>query len=88
MQMLSATDRSGSSDSSWNTQTMPCACASPGLRKRTACPSRRISPSVGATTPEMILISVLLPAPFSPITAWIEPAAQASEASDSATVEP
>ena len=74
MQMLSATVRSGMSESSWNTQAMPAASASRGPPKPTGRPSRNRSPASGLSTPAMILISVLLPAPFSPSTAWIEPA--------------
>ena len=78
MEMLSATLRSGSSDSSWNTQTMPRACACAGPSSRTAVPSTSTLPAVGCTTPETTLISVLLPAPFSPMIAWMEPARHAS----------
>ena len=77
MQMLSATDRSGISDSSWKMQTMPARLASIGEGKTTGRPSSCISPADGWTTPAMILISVLLPAPFSPSTAWIRPRSQA-----------
>ena len=44
-----------------------------GERDR-AAPSSSMRPSSGATTPAMILISVDLPAPFSPSTAWMRPA--------------
>ena len=43
-------------------------------RRRPRAPSSIIRPSSGATTPAMILISVDLPAPFSPSTAWTRPA--------------
>ena len=51
-----------------------------GVRRRRRCernrlaPSSSMRPSSGATTPAMILISVDLPAPFSPSTAWMRPA--------------
>ena len=75
--MLSATVRSGISDSSWKMQTMPARVASDGFAKATGRPARRSSPVSGARTPAMILISVDLPAPFSPRTAWIVPRRQA-----------
>ena len=47
MQMLSATVRSGISDSSWKTQTMPFAIASRGARKAASLPSISIRPEFG-----------------------------------------
>src|SRR5271154_2107673 len=52
---------------------IPAARASRVERKWTRSPSIRISPASPAWTPAMIFISVLLPAPFSPATPWIEP---------------
>src|ERR1700677_4213586 len=52
---------------------IPAARASRVERKWTSLPSIRISPTSPAWTPAMIFISVLLPAPFSPATPWIEP---------------
>ena len=73
MLMLSATERSGSTDSSWKTVTMPTALAACGVveRDRLAGEDDRC-PRRASTTPETILISVDFPAPFSPSTAWIE----------------
>ena len=76
-EMLSATVRSGISDSSWKMQTMPARVASAGSGEGDGRPARRISPVSGRRTPAMILISVDLPAPFSPSTAWIVPRRQA-----------
>src|SRR5262245_36782027 len=45
-------------------------------------------PASGRTAPARIFISVLLPAPFSPNTAWIEPRPRTSETSRSARVRP
>ena len=88
MEMLSATERSGSSDSSWKMQTMPAALAEAGSGKRTGLPSTDMVPSSGWTTPDMILISVDLPAPFSPSTAWIDPSAQEKSTPSSAVTPP
>src|SRR4051812_21135136 len=53
---------------------MPRACASCGWRRDTGWPSMRISPASGRWTPEIVLISVDLPAPFSPSSACTSPA--------------
>ena len=45
--MLSATVRSGISDSSWKMQTMPARAASAGFAKATGRPSRRMLAGVG-----------------------------------------
>src|SRR5262245_59902442 len=74
MLMLSATERSGISESSWKTQAIPAARASDGDAKVIGSPSSSIRPSSGGITPAMILIRVDLPAPFSPSTAWMRPA--------------
>src|SRR6478752_6541664 len=53
---------------------MPAARLSSGEAKCVALPSTRISPSLGRRSPARICMSVDLPAPFSPTTAWISPA--------------
>ena len=52
---------------------MPARSASRTLAKRVSIPSMRIVPQCSAWTPERILTSVDLPAPFSPIRAWTSP---------------
>ena len=54
-----------------------------GLRGDAGAPVDPDFAAVGATAPARILISVLLPAPFSPISASISPASRLSEASRS-----
>ena len=71
--MFSATVRSFAMLSSWWMTEMPLSMASLGPLNSVFCPSRRISPSVAVYTPERILISVDLPAPFSPIRACTSP---------------
>src|SRR6185295_4649911 len=56
---------------------MPTLRASAGEAKRTATPSTRTSPPSGWTAPARIFMSVDLPAPFSPTTAWTMPGAMA-----------
>ena len=69
-------------------QTMPTSFAACGVGNVTVRPSSAIVPSSGCTTPAMILISVDLPAPFSPSTAWIELRRQAKSTLDSARTPP
>ena len=69
-------------------QAMPSAWASAGLRSSTGSPSTAMSPASGRYRPVMILISVDLPAPFSPTRAWISPGRRSSETPRSAWVEP
>src|SRR5438046_3966146 len=52
---------------------MPEAMASFGLVNVTSRPSRRIRPSSGWYRPYRMFMSVVLPAPFSPSSAWISP---------------
>ena len=59
---------------SWYTVLMPARSASRGERGRTDWPSRRVLPASRSYTPVSTLMSVLLPAPFSPMSAWISPA--------------
>src|SRR3954466_5629719 len=48
----------------------------------------KISPRVGFTSPDSRLTSVVLPAPFGPITAWISPTVSSSDTSFTATRPP
>ena len=55
----------------------PWRCRAAALRAATSarpdCPRSVIVPEVSVTTPAMTLVSVDLPAPFSPTSAWISP---------------
>src|SRR5689334_8773158 len=64
---------------------MPWALESLTPPSTTGWPSMLISPSSGGCTPPRIFISVLLPAPFSPISASTSPARSESETPCSAT---
>ena len=88
IEILSATERSGISDSSWKMQTMPATAAAAGFGNARKVPSSRNSPASGGTTPAMILIKVDLPAPFSPRTAWILPRPQLKSTLSSARTPP
>src|SRR6266571_6562805 len=52
----------------------PRRCASPGSRMAVSLPSRRMLPASGRCAPASTLMSVLLPAPFSPSRARTSPA--------------
>src|SRR5665213_482741 len=80
-QRFSATERFSQNDSSWWTMPMPARSASRGFSKWTGRPSTKISPASGAWMPASILPSVLLPAPFSPHSAWQEPRAMSKPTS-------
>src|SRR5215204_3703870 len=58
----------------------PSAFATRGELLATVLPSIRSSPPSGSTAPVMILISVDLPAPFSPMSACTSPARSSSDA--------
>src|SRR5919112_5419894 len=58
----------------------PSSFATRGELLTTVRPSIRSSPPSGSTAPVMILISVDLPAPFSPMSACTSPARSSSEA--------
>src|SRR5450631_1199158 len=70
---FSATVNTGTSMKCWWTMPMPAAMASPGPAKVTGTSSTRISPASGLYIPYRTFIKVLLPAPFSPSSAWISP---------------
>ena len=72
--MFSETVSSGNSCGSWYTVAMPSAIASPVEWMLTGRPSNSIVPVSADSTPEMILIMVDLPAPFSPTSACTWPA--------------
>src|SRR5262249_41683443 len=86
--MFSAIDSAGTRRRSWGMVTMPAAMASWGLAKWHSLPSRRTTPRSGRWTPARMRISVDLPAPFSPTTAWISPNAASKSTPSSATVAP
>ena len=71
--MFSATVREGTSMKCWCTMPIPFAMAAFGEESTTFSPLITISPSSGCSRPKRIFISVDLPAPFSPISAWISP---------------
>jgi len=73
---FSATVSVGTSPSSCITMRTPCASASRREPGWNGAPPSSIVPRVGVTSPQTILESVLLPAPFSPVSASTSPASK------------
>ena len=63
---------------------MPAPTTSCGASASTELPANSMRPSAGSQKREMQLNTVDLPAPFGPISAWIEPSATSMEKSFSA----
>ena len=76
---FSETVMSGNTRTSWKVRTTPRAAMRNGGTPVMSHPSRRMRPSVGGRQPVTRLKSVVLPAPFGPITAEIEPCAIENE---------
>ncbi len=72
----------------WNVRPMPSAVIAWGGRSTTSTPSNRIDPDVGLYTPVSWLKNVVLPAPFGPISATMEPRAIVKSMSSVATSPP
>src|SRR5437879_2403832 len=85
---FSATLRTGTSMKCWWTMPMPRAIASAGPWIATGVPSIRISPSSGVTRPYRMFIRVVLPAPFSPRSAWISRSPSSRSIASFASVPP
>jgi hypothetical protein len=81
---FSATDSVGTRFTSWYTVLIPSRSASRGELGRIAAPSSVIVPASGACTPVSTLMSVLFPAPFSPMSACTSPRRSVSRASSRA----
>ena len=64
--MLSATLSVGTRENSWNTPLIPYSRAARTDPTNISRPSKRIFPAVGSCAPESSVMSVDLPAPFSP----------------------
>src|SRR5215470_2912154 len=67
---------------------MPSRTRLCGSRSVMSRPSRKMLPEVGRSTPVNRLMSVVLPAPFGPISAWRAPFWTASETLSVATIPP
>src|SRR5262245_30911606 len=67
---------------------MPARSASAGPAGANGAPSSSIVPASGACAPASTFIKVLLPAPFSPTSAWISPRPTSRSTPSSAWLEP
>ena len=79
MRRLSSTERRGNRrrfSGTWATPSSITRCAGTSLSE---APSRRISPALTSISLEITRKSVVLPAPFGPITATASPARTSSE---------
>src|SRR5580765_4716195 len=86
--MFSATVRCGQSESSWWIRATPRWLASCGEAGWYGSPCSTIVPSSGCSAPARMFMRVLLPAPFSPMSAWTSPAFSEKPTPSSATVGP
>src|SRR5947209_17221866 len=86
--MFSATVITGTSMKCWWTIPMPSSIATDGDPISTGRPSIRISPASGLYRPYRTDISVDLPAPFSPSSAWTSPVTTSKSTRSLATTEP
>ncbi len=85
---FSATVNTGTSMKCWWTMPMPWRTAAPGSGKWTTSPSSAMSPESGCMSPNRTFMSVVLPAPFSPRSAWISPGSTVKSTWSSATRDP
>ena len=72
--MFSTTGRSASSFTCWNVRATPSAAIRRGGRLTAGFPNRLMRPSLGDRTPLIMLNSVVLPAPFGPMSPTTSPA--------------
>src|SRR5918997_726099 len=84
MNTFSATSTSGRTSGSCAMTRTPRRRAAAGPAKVVGAPSRSSSPSSGTRSPDRILISVDLPAPFSPRRACTSPGRSSSDTDRSA----
>src|SRR5207248_2212507 len=82
---FSATVNGETSRKGWCTIPIPASSASRGEWNSTGRPNRTISPSSGRYRPVRMFDSVVLPAPFSPSSAWTSPAAASKSTCSFAT---
>jgi hypothetical protein len=81
---FSAIDSVGTRSISWKTARMPASSASRGDRGAIGAPTSAMEPESTRCSPVNTRINVLLPAPFSPISAWTSPASRSKSTPSSA----
>ena len=85
---FSSTERFWNSCTSWKVRTRPDAAICSGGRAVMSSPANTMRPAFGVWKPEMRLNSVVLPAPFGPITAVTPPSATSRSMASTATSPP
>src|SRR5581483_8505325 len=85
---LSSAVNSGNSDVIWNERAIPARLRRHAGQRVISAPAKRMAPESGKNSPANCAISVVLPAPFGPITACISPGMTANVTSASATTPP
>src|SRR5687767_12783375 len=86
--MFSRTESPAKGWTIWKVRTTPRAQITSGAKPRSEVPTKRMSPASGRTNPEIWANRVVLPAPFGPISAEIEPASTVSDTAFVATTPP
>ena len=86
--MFSSTERFWNSCTSWKVRTRPAAAICSGGRAVMSSPANTMRPAFGVWNPEIRLNSVVLPAPFGPITAVTPPSATSRSTASTATRPP
>ena len=77
MRVFSSTDSSGKMLVIWNVREMPRRQRAGAASAVTSSPRKSTRPAVGASSPEIRWNSVVLPAPFGPMTARSSPGSTA-----------
>ena len=85
---LSSTVSRGNSPTPCNVREIPSPASPCGRTRSSGLPFHSIVPAAGATNPQIALNSVVLPAPFGPITPSTWPRSTPSETFSSAMIPP
>ncbi len=85
---LSRAERSENSRMFWKVRATPRRAMTCGRSAWMGCPSRRMAPPVGASSPDTMLMTVVFPAPFGPMSPWISPRSTAKLAPSTARTPP
>src|ERR1700722_10261256 len=85
---LSSAVKSGNSEVIWNERARPRAARRSGRSAVMSCPAKKTCPASGGISPASWLISVVLPAPFGPMTACSSPGSSDYAMSSDAVMPP
>ena len=79
---------SGATEDTWKVRASPSLARATMSRRSMSRPAKRMEPLSCRTSPATCLMTVDLPAPFGPISAWISPGRKSSVTSSLATTAP